>query len=255
MIIILLVIMQLVGTDHCTFNSTQKAFGVDDFRKIPNGVNGARLFFHLPSECTNASRILLLLLSNLLRMVSMPLTYPGIEERMHLIWDLMVVSFTRFDIYREIIQKIIRLFIVIFINCSNSSLMMQETGRISVTDYVRITSTEWYFRSILMILAYASSQSSALFSLSSCSARIFNIYPRKGAILAGSDADIIVLNPNSSFEISAASHHSRSDTNVYEGKKGKVINLLQPAVLRASVIRYLPAHQIKFWPSIEKTRF
>ena len=32
--------MQLVGTDHCAFNSTQKALGIDDFRKIPNGVNG-----------------------------------------------------------------------------------------------------------------------------------------------------------------------------------------------------------------------
>ena len=32
--------LQLVGTDHCAFNSTQKAFGIDDFRKIPNGVNG-----------------------------------------------------------------------------------------------------------------------------------------------------------------------------------------------------------------------
>lgn len=54
------------------------------------------------------------------------------------------------------------------------------------------------------------------------SARIFNIYPRKGAILVGSDADIIILNPNSSFEISARSHHSRLDTNVFEGKRGKV---------------------------------
>ncbi|XVF04841.1 hypothetical protein REPUB_Repub05bG0120100 [Reevesia pubescens] len=116
-------VLQLVGTDHCPFNSTQKAFGIDDFRKIPNGVN-------------------------------------GIEERMHLVWDTMV-----------------------------------ESGQISVTDYVRITSTE-------------------------C-ARIFNIYPRKGAILAGSDADIIIFNPNSSFEISVSSHHSRTDTNVYDGRKGK----------------------------------
>ena len=54
------------------------------------------------------------------------------------------------------------------------------------------------------------------------SARIFNIYPRKGAILVGSDADIIILNPNSSFEISAESHHSRSNTNVFEGRRGKV---------------------------------
>lgn len=116
-------VLQLVGTDHCPFNSTQKAFGIDDFRKIPNGVN-------------------------------------GIEERMHLVWDTMV-----------------------------------ESGQISITDYVRITSTE-------------------------C-ARIFNIYPRKGAILVGSDADIIILNPNSSFEISATSHHSKLDTNVFEGISGK----------------------------------
>ena len=32
--------LQLVGTDHCAFNSTQKAAGRHDFRMIPNGVNG-----------------------------------------------------------------------------------------------------------------------------------------------------------------------------------------------------------------------
>lgn len=42
-------------------------------------------------------------------------------------------------------------------------------------------------------------------------------------MLVGSDVNIIILNPNSSFEISATSHHSRSDTNVYDGRKGKVI--------------------------------
>ncbi|KAL5176089.1 Dihydropyrimidinase [Glycine soja] len=91
--------LQLVGTDRCAFNSTQKALGIDDFQKIPNGVN-------------------------------------GIEERMHLVWDIMV-----------------------------------ESVQISVTDYVRLTSTN------------------------------------------GSDADIIILNPNSSFEITAKSHHSKLDTN------------------------------------------
>jgi hypothetical protein len=54
------------------------------------------------------------------------------------------------------------------------------------------------------------------------SAKIFNIYPRKGAILEGSDADIIILNPKRSFVMGTHTHHSRSNTNVYEGRKGKV---------------------------------
>ena len=33
-------VLQLVGTDHAVFNSTQKLVGRDDFRLIPNGVNG-----------------------------------------------------------------------------------------------------------------------------------------------------------------------------------------------------------------------
>lgn len=46
-----LYLLQLVGTDHCTFNSTQKAFGIEDFRKIPNGVNGnKKKVIYLPSQ-------------------------------------------------------------------------------------------------------------------------------------------------------------------------------------------------------------
>ncbi|GAV87836.1 LOW QUALITY PROTEIN: Amidohydro_1 domain-containing protein, partial [Cephalotus follicularis] len=76
---------------------------------------------------------------------------------------------------------------------------MVEFGQISATNYVRLTCTE-------------------------C-ARIFNIYPRKGAILVGSNADIIILNPNSSFEISSSSHHSRIDTNIYEVGEGRKVEV------------------------------
>lgn len=40
--------------------------------------------------------------------------------------------------------------------------------------------------------------------------------------MMGSDADIIILNPNATKEISARTHHSRIDTNIYEGYSMKV---------------------------------
>lgn len=59
---------------------------------------------------------------------------------------------------------------------------------------------------------------------STAAAQIFNVYPRKGAVAVGSDADVIVFDPNLEHTISAATHQSKMDTNVYEGKRitGKV---------------------------------
>ncbi|UYV65774.1 hypothetical protein LAZ67_3005428 [Cordylochernes scorpioides] len=48
-------------------------------------------------------------------------------------------------------------------------------------------------------------------------AKIFNIYPRKGRIQAGSDADIVVWDPNLSRVFSAATHQAAVDFNVFEG--------------------------------------
>ena len=52
-------------------------------------------------------------------------------------------------------------------------------------------------------------------------ARIFGLYPRKGVIQAGSDADIAIWDPNRSGEIRAEADHSKSDYSVYEGWKVK----------------------------------
>ena len=48
-------------------------------------------------------------------------------------------------------------------------------------------------------------------------AQIFNIYPRKGSISAGADADIVVWDPAATKTISKDTHHQNVDFNIFEG--------------------------------------
>lgn len=68
-------------------------------------------------------------------------------------------------------------------------------GRISLNRFVELTST--------------------------AAAKIFGLFPRKGTIAVGSDADIVIFDPNREQTISAATHHMRVDYSAYEGWKIK----------------------------------
>lgn len=48
-------------------------------------------------------------------------------------------------------------------------------------------------------------------------AKLFGMYPQKGVIAPGSDADIVVWDPDATYTISAAGQHQRTDYNLYEG--------------------------------------
>ncbi|WP_342321710.1 dihydropyrimidinase [Kosakonia sp. BYX6] len=112
--------LHTTATDHCTFCANQKAAGLDNFIKIPNGCG-------------------------------------GVEERMAVLWDAGVNS-----------------------------------GRLTPSEFVAITSAN--------------------------TARLFNIYPRKGCIAPGADADLVLWDPQGSKTLSARTHHSRNDFNIFEGR-------------------------------------
>src|SRR5271156_3583 len=57
--------------------------------------------------------------------------------------------------------------------------------------------------------------------VSTAPAKLFGLYPRKGTIAVGSDADIVVFDPNEEMVISAKTHHMRVDYSMFEGIRVK----------------------------------
>jgi dihydropyrimidinase len=65
-------------------------------------------------------------------------------------------------------------------------------------------------------------------------ARYFGLYPRKGTIAPGSDADIVVWDPEKRLTISAQTHHSNVNYNLFEGTE--VIGAPEVVLVRGQVI-------------------
>jgi dihydropyrimidinase len=69
---------------------------------------------------------------------------------------------------------------------------------------------------------------------STASAKIFGLFPKKGTIAVGSEADIVVFDPNREQIISARTHHMRVDYSAYEGRK--VRGVTEVVLSRGNVI-------------------
>jgi len=82
-----------------------------------------------------------------------------------------------------------------------------KKGKISLNKFVEVTSTN--------------------------ASKIFGMYPRKGTIAIGSDADLVIFDPSKEHTISTDTHHMNCDYSAYEGRK--VIGKTEIVILRGMV--------------------
>jgi dihydropyrimidinase len=69
---------------------------------------------------------------------------------------------------------------------------------------------------------------------STAAAKMFGLFPRKGTIAVGSDADIVIFDPERVQTISAATHHMNVDYSAYEGRK--VQGVVETVLSRGQVV-------------------
>ena len=65
-------------------------------------------------------------------------------------------------------------------------------------------------------------------------AKLFGLYPRKGTIAPGSDADLVIFDPTKTKTITVADQHSKSDYNLYEGTA--VTGDVETVLVRGTVV-------------------
>ena len=65
-------------------------------------------------------------------------------------------------------------------------------------------------------------------------AKLFGLFPRKGTIAVGSDADIVLFDPEETWTIRAAEHHSRVEYSLFEGRE--VTGRVSKVFLRGELI-------------------
>lgn len=70
--------------------------------------------------------------------------------------------------------------------------------------------------------------------VSTAPAKMFGLFPRKGTIAVGSDADLVLFDPHKTHVLSASTHHSNVDYSLFEGRS--VTGKVEKVFLRGALI-------------------
>jgi dihydropyrimidinase len=86
-------------------------------------------------------------------------------------------------------------------------------------------------------------------------AKLFGLYPRKGTIAPGSDADLVIFDPARRKTITVADQHSKTDYNLYEGTE--VAGDVETVLVRGTVVVDDGALQVEpgFGQYVERAKF
>ncbi|KAK6027181.1 amidohydrolase family protein, partial [Ostertagia ostertagi] len=180
--------LHLTGTDNCTFNCQQKLVGRDDFTKIPNGVN-------------------------------------GVEDRMSVVWDRGVYT-GKIDPMRFVQITSGELHLTGTDNCT-FNCQQKLVGR---DDFTKIPNGVNGVEDRMSVVwdrgVYTGKIDPMRFVqiTSSTAAKIFNIYPKKGRVAVGSDADLVIWDPDATRKISKGHSsprmvvHGVAETTISRGK-------------------------------------
>ncbi|KJH47220.1 dihydropyrimidinase [Dictyocaulus viviparus] len=207
--------LHLTGSDNCTFNCHQKLVGRYDFTKIPNGVN-------------------------------------GVEDRMSLVWDRGVHS-GKIDPMRFVQITSGELHLTGSDNCT-FNCHQKLVGRYDFTKIPNGVNGVEDRMSLVWDRGVHSGKIDPMRFVqitSSMAAKLFNIYPKKGRIAVGSDADIVIWNPMKNRTISKDTHHHVVDYNIFEGmvvhgvaettiSRGKIVWKNNILTVEAGYGRYVP---------------
>ena len=126
------------------------------------------------------------------------------------------------------------------VSTDHCSFCMKEQKEIGKDDFSKIPNGAPGIENRLMLL-YDGGVNGGRISLnrfvelvSTRPAKIFGLYPRKGSITIGADADLILWNPKRKWTISAKTHRMKVDYSAYEGRE--VTGIPDKVLLRGEVI-------------------